>query len=344
MPSEGTYQVHHPTLGTFPFKLEGDCSVLNKPSTRPMTTMYGHNMPSTPPVPGQKPASITLLNPYILSPTSPRQNAFANPNLAPPPTGATGLNIGKMDIRSSMTPSEMDITQLPTATDATADDAVLARLDFSSDALTLNLAALSRFGNPFLVDVVVSALLAVAVAEAVRGRKARRGGTPTAFDPPPPSSVLADRESGKKDVSDAQAFGRSFVDGFNSFGGGKTKLSTSSLRKWSLKSSGASSKDEYERDAEFDKDIELGEWYGSGRARAAEGDTTTKGAKTKTKTKAKKAKAAKREGKEENLPFVTRTIISVLTFAFKAVVFVLRIAVKVVAGVVVMITRNLGRL
>jgi hypothetical protein len=280
--------------------------------------MYGHNMPSTPPVSGRKPASITVLNPYILSPTSPRANAFSN---LPSPHG---LGI---DRPNSMTPSVMDVAQLPTATDATADDAVLARLDFFTDSLTLNLGALSRFGNPFLVDVVASAILAVAVAEAKRGRRSRNRSQDN-FEPPPPSSVLE-----KKEPSDAQAFKSSFVEGFHAWGGGKSKKSgSSSLGKWSRKAStttGRSSKSD-----SLDKDIELAEWYGQPKTMQKE-----------NKAEQKRSKKKQEEGdQKEKLPFVTRSIINVLTFAFKTVVYVLRIAIKVVAGVVVMVTRNFSRL
>jgi hypothetical protein len=75
------------------------------------------------------------------------------------------------------------------------------------------------------------------------------------------------------------------------------------------------------------EDVEMGEWYGQDKK-----SVTMQG---------------KQEGKKEEkdrLPFVARTIISVLTFAFKSVVFMIRIAVKIVAGVVVMITRNLSKL
>ncbi|KAF2262439.1 hypothetical protein CC78DRAFT_569743 [Lojkania enalia] len=314
LPSEGTYQLCHPTLGTFPIKLEGDCSVINKPSTRPMTTIYGHNMPSTPPI-NQKPASITLMNPYILSPSSPRANAFSP--LQPPPR-LDSLNSGSRPI--SVTPSEMDVTQLPTTTDATADDAMLARLDFANDALILNLGALSRFGNPFLVDVAASTLLAVAVAEAVRGRRSKKASQEN-FEPPPPSFTLEPREP-----STAKVFKDSFVEGFESWGG-KTKNPASSLRKWSMKSTmtGRTSKSD-----SFEKDIELGDWYGQPKAREM--------------TRKERKKMEKEKEREESLPFVTRTIISVLTFAFKTVVWVLKIAIKVVAGVVVMISRNFSKL
>jgi len=210
----------------------------------------------------------------------------------------------------SLTPSVMSIGQLPTTTDATADDAVLGRLDFTNDALTLNLGALSRFGNPFLVDVISSTILAVAIAEATRGRKNRKG-SQESFEPPPPSFLLTHQ---KEDTS--KAFKESFLEGFQGFGG-KTKA-PAGLKK--LASS-----------TEFDKDIELGEWYGQ--------DKTTKAKETKAEQKARR----KQEDKDK-LPLVTRTIVNVLTFAFKSVVFVMKMAIKIVAGVVVMMTRNFGKL
>jgi hypothetical protein len=315
IPSEGNYQLHHPTLGTFPIKVEGDCSVINTPSTRPVTAIYGHNAPITP-LSARKPASIVILNPFVLSPTTPRTNAFSP---LPPPPRLDGMNRPV-----SLTPSVMSIGQLPTTTDATADDAILGRLDFTNDALTLNLGAIMRFGNPFLVDVVTSTLLAVAVAEATRGRKSRKG-SQESFEPPPPSFLLTHQ---KEDT--AKAFKESFVEGFQGFGGKtKTPLSGKSLKKFasSMKSSATSRSPS----ASFDKDIELGEWYGQ--------DKTTKTKESKAEKKAKK-----QQDDQDKLPFVARTIISVLTFAFKSVVFVVKIAIKIVAGVVIMITRNFGKL
>ncbi|KAF1841909.1 uncharacterized protein K460DRAFT_409351 [Cucurbitaria berberidis CBS 394.84] len=318
MPSEGSYQLHHPTLGTFPISIEGDCSVINTPSTRPVTAFYGQNTPLTPQTTGRKPASITLRNPYILSPSSPRTNAFSP--LQPPP------RIDSMNRPISMTPSEMSVGQLPTTTDATADDAMLARLDFTNDALILNLGALSHFGNPFLADVVTATLLAVAVAEATRGRRSRsRNQSQENFEPPPPSFTLTHQ---KEDT--AKAFKESFVEGFQGFGG-KTKgpIRGSGLKRFasSLKSTATSRSPS----TSFEKDIELGEWYGQ--------DKTTKAKETKADKKTRKEKED-----QDKLPFVTRTIINVLTFAFKSVVFVLKIAIKIVAGVVVMITRNFSKL
>lgn len=334
MPSEGTYQLHHPTLGTFPIAIEGDCSAINRPSTRPITAIYGHNMSPTPQLLAQKPASITILNPYILSPSSPRANGFSP--LQPPPR-FDSLNRDTRPI--SITPSEMSVTQLPTTTDAAPDDAVLARLDFTHDALTLNLGALTRFGNPFLVDVACSTLLSVAVAESARSRRSRQNSRTNLFAdgafaaPPVPTAVL---DPSANEISDAQAFKAAFREGFNAVGG-KAKLPRAPaevLRKWSSKArSPASSLDE----SGFDKDIELGEW-GTPQAQS-KGKSGSKVA-----VKEKKAKGGKAGGEEEKMPFVARTVIAVLTFAFKAAVFVMRVAFKVVAGVVVMVGRNLGRL
>jgi hypothetical protein len=314
IPSEGSYQLHHPSLGTFPIKVEGDCSLINTASTRPVTAIYGHNMSMS--SIARKPASIAILNPFVLSPMTPQGNAFSP--LPPPP------RIGSMDRPISRTPSEMSISQLPTTTDATADDAILGRLDFTNDAMTLNLGAMMRFGNPFLVDVVTSTLLAVAVAEATRGRKTSRKASQENFEPPPPSFALTHQ---KDDT--ARAFKESFFEGFQGFGG-KTKppASGSGLKRFagSMKSSATTRSER----TSFDKDIELGEWYGQDKH-------------TKAETK-KEKKTKKSGGEEDKLPFVTRTIINVLTFAFKSVVFVLKIAVKIVAGVIVMITRNFSKL
>ncbi|KAL5120632.1 hypothetical protein ACEQ8H_001380 [Pleosporales sp. CAS-2024a] len=314
IPSEGSYQLHHPTLGNFPIKVEGDCSVLNTASTRPVTAIYGHGGPMTPQSSPSKPASIAILNPFVLSPTTPRTNAFSP--LPPPPP------IHGMHRPVSLTPSVMSIGQLPSTTDATADDAILGRLDFNNDALTLNLGAVLRFGNPFLVDVVTSTLLAVAVAEATRGRKARKG-SQESFEPPPPSLVLRQQ---KDDT--AKALKDSFVEGFEGFGG-KTKAPAGLKRFVSrMKSTRTSGK----LSTSLDKDIELGEWYGQ--------DKTSKAKESKAETKAR----GRKEKDEESLPFVARAIISVLAFGFKSVVFVMKIAMKIVAGVVVMITRNSGKL
>lgn len=336
IPSEGSYQLHHPTLGTFPVQIEGDCSLINKPSTRPVTAIYGHNMPSTPQIPGQTPSSITLLNPYILSTSTPRTNAFS-PLPLPPRFDAQNRPI-------SATPSTMSVDQLPTTTDATADDAVLARLDFTNDALTLNLGALSRFGNPFLVDVAASTLLAVAVAEATRGRSSRKTSLQN-FDAPPPNDYeLITPETKALSIKDSFARDWEGVDARSKEGRQRSVVALSSgLRKlvMSLKSTtvdetvqsrSTSRTAARDRNADFDKDIELGEWYGQ-----------SKEPQIKTKeTRAEKKERKAREN-EDKLPLVVRGVIKIITLGVKAVIWVLMIMFKIAAGIVKVVVRSLSK-
>lgn len=333
IPSEGSYTLHHPTLGNFPIQIEGDCSLINAPSTRPITAIYGHNMASTPATPAQKPASITLLNPYILSTSTPRTNAFS-PLPLPPRFDAQNRPI-------SATPSTMSLTQLPTTTDATADDATLARLDFAADALTLNLGALSRFGNPFLVDVAASTLCAVAIAEATRGRSSRKTSL-RSFDAPPANDYVAvtpeTRVRGLREEMEREWEG---VDARSAQGRAKAgRAATSTLRKLilSLKSStgddgsantSCATSRARDRNAEFDKDIELAAWPGH----APHSLTPTASPSPRTKETRHERKTRRAAEKADRLPFVARALIGVLTFAFKALVWVFMLLFKIVAGV-----------
>lgn len=337
IPSEGSYTLHHPTLGNFPIQIEGDCSLINAPSTRPITAIYGHNMPSTPATPAQKPASITLLNPYILSTSTPRTNAFS-PLPLPPRFDAQNRPI-------SATPSTISLAQLPTTTDATADDATLARLDFSADALVLNLGALSRFGNPFLVDVAASTLCAVAVAEATRGRSSRKTSL-RSFDAPPVNDYVAvtpeTKAKGLREEVEREWEG---VDARSKEGRAQAgRAATSILRKLvlSLKSStgdeGANSRATSrarDRNADFDKDIELGSWPGH----APSPSTTT----TRTKETRAETKARRTAEKADRLPFVARAVIGVLAFAFKTVVWMFMLLFKIVAGVGKMVVKSASK-
>lgn len=350
IPSEGTYTLHHPTLGNFPIQLEGDCSCINAPSTRPVTAIYGvgHNMPSTPSQAVQKPASITLLNPYILSTSTPRTNAFS-PLPLPPRFDAQNRPI-------SATPSTMSLTQLPTTTDAIADDAVLARLDFANDALVLNLSALQRFGNPFLVDVAASTLCAVAIAEATRGRSSRKGSLQN-FDAPPPNDYEAiTPETKARSLKDSFARDWEGADARSAQGRATAgRAATSTLRKLILSLKSTTTVDETrsagtasratsrarDRNADFDKDIELGSWYGHGAHSSIHVNTTTASHPLK-ETRAEK-KARKAAEKEDRLPFLARVIIGLFTFAFKAVVWVLMLVFKILAGVGKMVFKGVSR-
>ena len=81
------------------------------------------------------------------------------------------------------------------------------------------------------------------------------------------------------------------------------------------------------------KDIELGEWYGQSKTKHD----------IAKETKAEK-KARKEAEDEDKLPWVARGIIGILMFAFKTVVFILKLVIKVIAGLVVMITKNRSKL
>jgi len=315
IPSEGSYKLHHPILGSFPISIEGDCSDINAPSTRPVTAMYSHNAPVTPHIPGRKTACITLLNPYVLSSSTPRTNSSAPLSL---PSQFDGINRP-----ISLTPSELPVGQLPTTTDATADDSMLARLDFSNDALVLNVAAITRFGNPFLVDVVASTLLAVAVAEATRGRKAKNRSQEN-FEPPPPNLVSTHQ---KHDATKSSK--DSFLDGFRGFGRkSKRQMSGKSIKKSVFSMKSTTSRNE---DAGLDKDIELGEWYGQNNSQIMVNKNNLK------------KKAQKQHEDKEKLPFVARSLIGVLTFMFKTILWILELTIKVIVGFFVRITRNLSK-
>jgi hypothetical protein len=79
-----------------------------------------------------------------------------------------------------------------------SDDGVLARLDFGNDSLVLNVAAILRLGNPYLIDVIVSALLAVALAEEKRVRRDVRFDAPPMLPTPLRRSESAPEDKGKK--------------------------------------------------------------------------------------------------------------------------------------------------
>ncbi|KAF2997691.1 hypothetical protein E8E13_006401 [Curvularia kusanoi] len=332
IPSEGNYQLHHPTLGNFPVQIEGDCSLINKPSTRPITTIYGHNMPSTPALPQQKPASITLLNPYILSTTTPRTNAFS-PLPLPPRFDAQNRPI-------SATPSTLSVSQLPTTTDATADDAVLARLDFAADALSLNLGALTRFGNPFLVDVAASTLCAVAIAEATRGRKSRAA-SPHCFAAPPVDDGFEESamtpEGKARSLKDSLRRDWAGADARSKDGRARAgQAATVSFRKLmnALRShdgSGASSPSQASGFTMGDKDIELGQWYGQPKSQVG-------GKETKAERKARRA-----QEKEDQLPFVARTLLGLLKWGVKVVVWVVMLVFRVLAAVVRVLVRRVDK-
>lgn len=203
--------------------------------------------------------------------------------------------------------------------------------------------ALTRFGNPFLVDVAASTLCAVAIAEATRGRSSRKTSLQN-FDAPPVNDYEnMTPETKARSLKDSFKQDWEGVDARSKQGREKAGVAvTSSLRKLmlSLKSTTVDEPAQSratscvasrarDRNADFDKDIEMGEWYGQSAPSTKE---------SKAERKARKAAE-----KEDRLPFVARAIIGVLTFGFKAVVWVLMIVFKIVAGVFKTVMRSVSK-
>jgi len=84
-------------------------------------------------------------------------------------------------------------------------------------------------------------------------------------------------------------------------------------------------------DAGLDKDIELGEWYGQNNSQIMVNKNNLK------------KKAQKQHEDKEKLPFVARSLIGVLTFMFKTILWILELTIKVIVGFFVRITRNLSK-
>jgi hypothetical protein len=155
-PRTGKYELHHPNLGVFTVVVEGDVkgAMQDSKGTRP-------------------PTSISIMNPFA-------QVSAGRTNIASPlasPTFSYGLARGSgIGMPRSATPSQIPIS----------DSALLARLDFTRGLLHLDVPAIQSLGNIYLLDVCVSTLLAVAIAEG------NRAGDPgLIFDAPPTALSLS---------------------------------------------------------------------------------------------------------------------------------------------------------
>jgi hypothetical protein len=128
-PRTGKYELHHPSLGVFTVVVEGDVQTAMGGSTRGGT-------------------AISILNPFaaVGVQTSEPVGGMSTP-LASPSSFMFGL--------TSPRP-------------AVDEAAVLARLDFSRGLLHLDVPAIQALGNIYLLDVCVSTLLAVCIAESSR--------------------------------------------------------------------------------------------------------------------------------------------------------------------------------
>jgi hypothetical protein len=138
-PTAGKYELHHPSLGVFTVVVEGDVkgALEGSKGTRP-------------------PTSISILNPFAQVSSSTTTSTYSGVNgsmmVSPTQFGfgvARGSGIGFP--RPASSASNM-----------------LARLDFDRNLLHLDVPAIQALGNIYLLDVCVSTLLSVAIAEGYR--------------------------------------------------------------------------------------------------------------------------------------------------------------------------------
>jgi hypothetical protein len=153
-PRNGKYELHHPSLGVFTVVVEGDVkAALSSISSSTKS---------------RKHASISLINP------------FASLAYQSPPLGA-------------LSPTAFAFRSNEQKSDENKPSGVLAKLDFSEELLHLDAPGIQSLGNVYLLDVSVSAILAVAVAES------QRGDDPGLFfAAPPPSLMLAKVKKGSR--------------------------------------------------------------------------------------------------------------------------------------------------
>ncbi len=197
------------------------------------------------------------------------------PTSSPSPSAKTGHTTAKIEIHA---PAHcVSRGDFPPRKDSVRNES-LATLDLAKDTLSIDGAALQRIDNPFLVDVVVSTLLAVAVAETRREQAVAKA---FMFAGPPSATAAAatEKETAKKAKRDA-----------------REKKATQARSK------------------------------GKGKADEREGGATV----------------WDRPAEKEELPRLTRGILSGLQIGFSATVWVLGVGVKVASGTVVVVSKCVG--
>lgn len=157
-PAAGKYELHHPSLGVFTVQVEGDVkSALSSISSSTKS---------------RKHASISLMNPFASLPSkSPDLNALS------PTSFAFGIARGSGIGRPA----------------SNAPSSVLAKLDFTTEVLHLDAPAVQSLGNLYLLDVCISTILSVAIAESQRPDDPG-----LLFAAPPPSLMLAKVKKGSR--------------------------------------------------------------------------------------------------------------------------------------------------
>ncbi|KAH7045286.1 hypothetical protein B0J12DRAFT_154915 [Macrophomina phaseolina] len=354
----GTYELRHPTLGAFPVVVQGDVKrslaaaveVSRSSNTNASNSgggggstsgggpsSSGSAARSTSPL-AHIPTTITLLNPFA----APRAPTPSTSPLPPPPLPLSSSS------SSSFNPSQNRQRALtPTRPPTPAPDEVLARLSLHTAALTVDAAAIAALGtdksnphahspHPHMIDVAVAAVMAVLVAEG--RREGSPGGTlpqvvygggqwPTGgngggagagaggvlmFEGPP--TAAARREwPGRNGVADARDVLREKVRPWSWgwwFGEDAAKEERRRARMEEKKRKGKKGV----------VDIELGEMV-RGPVAAAE-------------RRAESAANGKQEGQEEGSHWLVELVLILLTFAFKTVVFFVKLVFKILGKVI----------
>lgn len=186
------------------------------------------------------------------------------------------------------------------------DDVVLARLDFGSDCLVLNVASIMQFGNACFIDVLVSTLLAVALAEEKRVRREMR------FEAPP--TTPASRVNSSNSTNKATADKDKKKPGF-----------------WSRVGKRAENKARSK--IRIDSAIDLEAWPGTQQRKG-----NTNGELEDNWNSYTNNGRHQKGNSGEQMPFVTTAILGILTFTFKVVIWVLSVALKIVGGLVIKIS------
>jgi hypothetical protein len=279
--NHGSYELHHPTLGTFPIAVNGNVSrhfatALEPSPTRP-TTSDAPNFSRPNPTSSLK-APVQNASVVVLDPRAQPATEFGRPGRP----------------------------------------ATLARLELSSvnsptcNALTLDLPAIVRSGNPFLADAVAAAILAVAAAEVERGSSSSNSSSSAASD------SIIDGLSG--DLAMLMDNAAMFPAPPRSPMPPQRKMKSS---KHSHKSSSSSDRDVSRWKSKFNKKskqaIEVAELQG----RSAVDDL---------------------RGDDGRLTLPMRMIVGTLKFTFKTAVFVVEVAFKIVGGVVVGVIKRVDRI
>jgi hypothetical protein len=272
-PRVGRYELHHPNLGVFSVNVEGDvkCAI---------NTLPGPHI--------RRPAaSIAIMNPFADFKPSTLDGAT-------PMTGTFGI------ARGSGIGLPNSYGQKPAAE--------LAKLDFANDVLHINAPAVQSLGNIYLLDIIISTILAVTVAEAQRPIDPG-----LVFDAPPVSLALINKSKGR-----SRLFSGSSASTSSSFSSLKSSA-TDSTSGANGKSGGASTVSLIllPRRNKNGKTSKAVDW--------SNGVSAVMGIEHLTSV--------------EDLPRITRGILSVLGAGFKTALWLLEFGLRVSAKMVIGLSR-----